>query len=377
MRWRGRTGAVGVAGLLVILVLAVAACDPASAPGLPDPAPKPTSMPLPGRGVPVLGMSKPVLGVDIYALSNYPAAEVRADGQRVLSYAKTVLKADAVGIVWNFFASSDSSAAVRSTRDTLTARNVAILTKIADSYGLQVEYRPVMLLPRLRNPWSGLILPGNPTKWFNNYYRAELPYLRVAQRLSVREFVVQTEMHSLNDSPFWQPFLARAAKVYHGVLSYAAWDGDYFGADPGAPVQAGLPNTHFLPPPYLGMDMYWHTKLPDTASQAEVTQAWDSLFSKAPPSILRRTAIDEMGIQARAGAYRNPPALDQPGRASDKVQARWFTAACSTVARFHMRGVFFWKVDLTDNPSHPATSLSTFEGRKGARAISACAKILH
>jgi hypothetical protein len=379
MSWHSRTGAAGrgLAGVLVVLALTLAACDPAPpAPG-PGPTRKTTVMPLPDSSGPVLGISKPVLGVDVYALSNYPASEVRVDGQRVLSYIKTVLKADAVGIVWNYFATGDSSAAVRSTRDTLSARNVAILTKIADSYGLQVEYRPVMLVPRLQNPWSGKILPANPVKWFDSYYRAELPYLRAAQRLGVREFVAQTEMHSLNDSPFWQPFLAKAAKVYHGVLSYAAWDGDYFGADPGAPVQAGLPNTHFLPPPYLGMDMYWHTQLRASASQTEVTQAWEALFSKAPPAILRRTAIDEMGIQARAGAYRDPPALDQAGRASDLVQARWFTAACATVAHFHMRGVFFWKVDLTDNPSHPATSLSTFEGRKAATAISACAKVLH
>jgi hypothetical protein len=382
MRGRSRTGAAGrgLAGLLAVLALALAACDPPPAAGPPQtqkPTPTPTPLPLPSSSVPVLGLSKPVLGVDLYALSNYPAAEVRTDGQRVLSYIKTVLKADAVGIVWNFFAPGDSSAAVQSTRDTLSARNVAILTRIADSYGLQVEYRPVILVPRLQNPWSGKILPGNPVRWFDNYYRAELPYLRAAQRLGVREFVAQTEMHSLNDSPFWQPFLAKAAKVYHGVLSYADWDGDYFGTDPGAPVQAGLPNTHFLPPPYLGMDMYWHTQLRASASQTEVTQAWAALFSKAPPAILRRTAIDEMGIQARVGAYRDPPALDQPGRGSDRVQARWFTAACATVARFRMRGVFFWKVDLTDNPSHPATSLSTFEGRKAATAISACARVLH
>jgi len=59
------------------------------------------------------------------------------------------------------------------------------------------------------------------------------------------------------------------------------------------------------------------------------------------------------------------------------VQANWFTAACAMVAKYHMRGVFFWKVDLTDNPAHPATSLSTFEGRKGVAAISECARILH
>jgi hypothetical protein len=59
------------------------------------------------------------------------------------------------------------------------------------------------------------------------------------------------------------------------------------------------------------------------------------------------------------------------------VQANWYIAACRTVRRYHLRGVFFWKVDLTDNPAHPATSLSTFEGKEGAVAISECAKIVN
>jgi hypothetical protein len=124
------------------------------------------------------------------------------------------------------------------------------------------------------------------------------------------------------------------------------------------------------------MDMYWHMHLGAAATSAEVTGAWEALFGKVPGSVLRRTAIDETGIQARAGAYRNPPNLDLPGRPSEQVQANWFTAACTTVHRYHMRGVFFWKVDLTDNPANPATSLSTFEGRSGAVAISECRKIL-
>jgi hypothetical protein len=37
---------------------------------------------------------------------------------------------------------------------------------------------------------------------------------------------------------------------------------------------------------------------------------------------------------------------------------------------------FFWKVDLADNQAHPATSLSTWEGRLGAVAISRCASII-
>jgi hypothetical protein len=356
--------------LLLVVVMATAACGHPLVPALTPRTAPATAAPHPGSG--------PLLGVDLYALSNYPAAEVRADGKRVLSYIRNVLKADAVGIVWTFFAARDSSDAVQAAGGTLSAGNVAILTRMAARYHLQVEYRPVIYV---RGPgdnhWERLISPRRPARWLSSYYRAELPYLRTAQRLGVPEFAAESEMHGLNIGSLWASFFARAATVYHGVISYAAWDGDYFGTTPGTPVQAVAPLTHLPPAKYVGVDMYWPLHLRATATSAEVTAAWEALFGKAPSSVLRRTAIDETGIQARAGAYRDPPNLGLPGRPSEQVQANWFTAACTTVQRYHMRGVFFWKVDLTDNPAHPATSLSTFEGRKGAAAISGCSKILH
>ena len=72
-----------------------------------------------------------MLGVDLYALNNYPAAQVEAYGKRMLAYIKNVLKADTVGIVWNFYAPSQFSDAVKATNATLSASNVGILTKIA------------------------------------------------------------------------------------------------------------------------------------------------------------------------------------------------------------------------------------------------------
>jgi len=47
------------------------------------------------------------------------------------------------------------------------------------------------------------------------------------------------------------------------------------------------------------------------------------------------------------------------------------------VKKYHLRGIFFWKVDLADNPAHPAAAESVFEGREGAAAISNCAKIIN
>jgi len=367
----------------VLLLAAAVMVSGCQHPLYPDPSPKPpqTAASLGRSDWPVLGAGRPLLGVNLYALSNPSASQVRADGVRTLGYIKHVLKADAVGIVWNFYAPHPYRDAVGATRDTLSARNVGILTRIAKRYGLAVEYRPLILVTGAANPWEGLIAPFPQKDWFSHYYQAELPYLRMAQRLGVPEFVTGTELMELNASRYWPTFFARVAKVYHGVISYSAWDGNYFGHNPGqgnspaAPFQVAKPQ--LLDVKYLGMDMYWHMNLPDGATAAQVTAAWDGLFRTMPASVLRRTAIDETGISARTGAYANPGDLGAAGAADEQVQANWFTAACRTVAKYHMRGVFFWKVDLTDFPDHPATSLSTFEGREGDAAISECARILH
>jgi hypothetical protein len=359
--------------LLFAVVLAVAGCVH---PLLPDPAANPNTAARQGTSEwPVLGKSQPVLGVDLYAQENYSPAQVKAYGQRTLGYIKNVLKANAVGIVWTFISPNPYEDTIEATDATLSADNVAILTNIALHDHLLVEYRPLILVPSLQNKWEGQISPYPEAGWFNNYYRAELPYLKVAQRLGVREFVTATELEELNGSSLWPSFFSRVAQVYHGVISYGAWDGNYFGVSPGAYFQHAMPQ--LLPVKYLGMDMYWHINLPPSATSSEVTGAWEALFGKMPSSVLRRTAIDETGIQARAGAYPAPQALGQSGVRSEQVQANWFTAACKTVQRYHMRGVFFFKVDLTDNPAHPALSLSTFEGQQGAEAISDCARIFH
>jgi hypothetical protein len=310
---------------------------------------------------------KPLLGVDLYALSNYSAADVEYYGERTLQYIKTKLKADAVGIVWNLYAPSRGSDVIDSTAKTLSPANVGILTEIAEADGLQVTYRPLIFVSdEPRAPWEGRIQPRDPDRWFDSYYQVELPYLRLAQQFHITEFVAATEMHDLATSPGWAGFFQRIAAVYQGNVTYASWDGDYF-----------PPKQHLLPADALGMDMYEAMPgLPASASEAQVLRDWDKYFDKMPASVVEQTTIQEIGIEARAGAYKDPANLGAPGALDQQVQANWFTAACKTVRKYNMRGVFFWKVDLTDNPAFPASSLSTFEGKQGATAIAACASIL-
>jgi hypothetical protein len=341
-------------GLLIVIAVAVAGCTSSDA-AAPDPV-TPT----------VIGSKGPVAGVNLYALSNYPAAQVAADGARTLSYIRNVLHADAVDIVWDFYAPSIGSDDVEATAATLSPSNVAILTRIAQQDHLLVEYRPLIMIEDTSQPWEGDIIPADPGTWFAHYFQRELPYLRLAQQYGINEFVAATEMKAMNGDPLWPLFLKEVGNVFHGVVSYAAYQADYFS-----------PADTLLPVKYLGMDMYEDIHVPSTATSSQVTAAWESFFAHIPAARLHATAIDETGIAARNGAYEKPSMLGTPGRFNAAIQAYWFTAACRTVKKFQLRAVFFWKVDLTDNPvNHPAPSLSTFEGKAGAQAISACASIL-
>jgi hypothetical protein len=310
-------------------------------------------------------VKRPILGVDLYAQNNYLPAATFVLGVRTISYIKNVLGAKAIGILWNFYSPGRTSDVVQARKSTMSVADVMMLTRLARRYGLAVEWRPLIFVPsHANNPWEGLINPPDPQAWFSSYFHAEYPYLKAAQKLHVSEFVAQTELHVLNPSPLWGSFFKRVGKVYHGVVSYASWYGDYL-----------PPKGHLLPVRLYGMDMYKALNLTYKATTAQVTAAWEKAFAGVPESVLKRTALDEEGIEARRGAYKLPPNLGAPGVPDEAVQANWFTAACRTVAHYHMRAVYFFKVDLTDNPAEPASSLSTFEGRKGAVAISDCAKL--
>jgi hypothetical protein len=312
--------------------------------------------------------AKPLLGVDLYGIRNYPPAKARRYGERMLAYIKNTLKANAVGILWNFYTPTRTSNSVITTAsDTLSVTDVKILTEIAKEDGLTVYYRPLIFVQNQEgaDPWEGKIRATDPAAWFNSYYQVELPYLEAAQQLGVTEFVAATEMHYMNEDPGWTPFFEKVSKVYHGTVSFATYEEDYF------------PPTHLQDLAAVGMDMYKAMpNLRPSASAAAVLAGWERYFDQMPASVLERTTIQEIGIEARAGAYGAPQDLGAPGKLDEKVQVSWFTAACEAVKHYDMRGLFYFKVDLADVPASPAKSLSTFEGKRGAQAIAACASIL-
>jgi hypothetical protein len=307
---------------------------------------------------------KPLVGVNLYVNENYTLAETKAWGERDLKYIADTLKLKAVAIAWDYNVPSPSSNSVTSSSSrTPTIADLATLTSIAKSRGLRVEYRVLYAIGN-SDSRNESIQPTSLTAWLGSLLAAETPALKLAQRDHVSEFVAGTEMASIDQSPLWGGFFAKAGRLYHGTLSYASWGGKSgsggFFSPQGAP----------LPLRYFGASAYPPVDLPATASVAQLTKAWVAFLRRAPESVLHVTAIDETGIPAVAGAYHDPYQWDGLGHAQPDlaVQANWYRAACQAADLVHVRAIYFWSAVLSSNPASAQPSLEGFEGHPATEA---------
>jgi hypothetical protein len=314
---------------------------------------------------------KPIVGVNLYVKYNWSLADVTAWGERDLRYIADTLGLKAVAIDWDYNVPSYGSDVVETSKTrTPTIADLKALTEIAQADGLRVEYRALFAINN-SDTRDGSITPNHVSVWLNSLLSTETPALKLAEDEGVSEFVVGTEMASVDRSWEWGRFFRKAAKIYQGNLSYASWGGRSNAHSGGFFDQ----NRVVLPTRDLGTSAYPSIDLSSNASVGQLTKAWeDFLTAYTPNSVLRRTTIDEIGIPALAGSYRDPWRWDGlSGTADPTVQARWFEAACRAVTAEHMRGIYFWSENLADNPAQPSNSLVGFLGRpKSLAAISSC-----
>lgn len=353
---RSREVLRGAAIVLAASIAAGCAAMPGRPPAAASLAPAPSRC---GSGFTV--------GADLYADHDYTAAAAGALGARDLAWIAGGLKVCAVQIDWDLYSSGN---AVYQGPDSASPADIAALTQIAQRDHLAVTYRVMFNIPA-QSGRTGRIAPSDPGAWFASLLAAERPYLGLAQRYRVSEFIAGNEQTSIEANPRWGSFYAQAARIYHGALSYATWGG--------RPGYAGVADGDLgqLPPvPDWGITAYPLVDLPASASQAKVTAAWSAYLRRIPSWALGRMELDEVGIPAAAGAYER--AWDWTaftGSADDTVQARWFTAACTAARSDRMRGIWFFAVFLEDDPAHPYPGLAKFEARPATEAaIRNCAE---
>jgi hypothetical protein len=323
-------------------------------------------------------LAAPLLGVDVYSETPYPLAETERQGRAVLGYLRTGLNAQVAGLMWDLCTPSRHSEIVRqcapdatTSTGSLSPRDIAALAAIARRDGLRVAMRPIIRIgsPKYwddsRISWEGHITPPDEHQWFVSLLAAETPYLKVARQFHVVQFIVGTELEGLKYSIWWMWFLGQAHQVCGCQVSYSAQMTEFTQNSP------NLPPIHAL-----GTDYYPVLKLPATATQEQVTAAWEASLGIIPKPKLERTSLDEISIRGTAGAYHDPADWNAAGATSPQVQARFFIGACTSAARFHMRAIYFYYVPLDDSLTQPLTFPAYFVKNAGSKAIRECRAIL-
>lgn len=289
-------------------------------------------------------------GIDVDAYT-YQGQDIPVAASAVVKYALH-LHANAISITFPFFMNGLDALGVSTRGFTPTPHEMAVITRIAEAYGLYVVFRPLLDEASIGYQFRGNMRPRNPARWFASYRRFLLPYAKAAQRAGAQEFVVGTELSSLYESPRWEPLDAAVRHVYHGTL---AFDSNWWGVSSlGGAGGKGLTE---------GVDAY-------PGIPTHITQGWKIYDHRLPPG----TVEMEVGIAAVRGAFAAPYTHRWPGRPIDEsVQARWFTAACHAAVAAHLGGIYFWSINLSPQQSGPTPNAAgNWAHGAGAAAISSC-----
>jgi hypothetical protein len=355
---------------VIVLTGLLGGCSQLS-PNIPSARPAPAPPVLEGTKEPTVAQISATakaaiadLGVQIFWHGVNDSYSVKTNGDRLLDYVMS-LGANSVGISFPIFTDGAWPTRVYTIANiTPTPESLAEVIRNAKGRGLRVMLRPIIDEKNITGyaaAWRGSIEPKNDTAWFASYREALLPFLAAGQAAGADTFVVGTELDSLVDrSAQWQELLTAAAGVFKGRLSYADNWGEWATGRPG--VAGAVP----------GLDAYPQLRLSDSATVAQITNAWTSWLQKRPAE-LTSTVVQEIGIAATPGAYAHPARWAEDGQTVvPSIQVNWFAGACAAVKSLSMAGIYFWSLDAWAEPAKAASyNAGSFIGR-GDAAIQAC-----
>jgi Glycoside Hydrolase Family 113 len=310
------------------------------------------------------GATTAQLGVQVYWHEVTDDEAVKGNADRLFDYA-IGLGANSIGISFPIYTDGVQPTRVY-TRDrvTPTPDSLQVVIGEAKARGLRVMLRPLIDEENIKDgagAWRGTIKPRNITAWFASYQATMMPFLTAAEAAHADMFVLGSELDSLvGQAARWHALQAAAAAVFNGRLAYA---------DNWTQWVTGRPGVSGVDP---GLDAYPQLHLPDSATVAQIAAAWIAWFQRRPPE-LTRTVVQEVGIAATPGAYKEPAAWGKPGQTlAPRIQANWFAGACGAVKSLHMSGIYFWNLDAWADPTKAATyTTGSFIGR-GDSAIKTC-----
>lgn len=348
-----------------MLCVGLAACT--ASPTAPAAAPAESGAPAPT--VPTVarpwqpGMTE--LGVNVlWEDSKEDDDEVtRKKARRMIDYL-VALHANNVALNFPYFMDGVAASTLRPDKLVPSPQRVAIFLQEAQAAALRVRLRPLLDERTLGEAWRGMIRPADRDRWFASYTSFLLPYAEVARDHGAVGIVLAVELNSLQGDRRWTDVIDKIKQVFPGELTYSVNFDDFQDRRPTPAVDR------------VGVDVYFKTDLPDSASVAELSAEWRSWLTRYAGRQPRGLVLDEVGIAAQDGGYRHPASWGNPKASLNlAVQASWYRAICDAVEASDIGGVYFWYVRMHHNPGHEDPEQAdrlTFVDRPAEDAVREC-----
>jgi hypothetical protein len=301
-------------------------------------------------------------GIQVYWHTGGTESQIQTAADRVLDFV-VGLGANSVGLTFPVYTDGAYPTRVYAGTDTPSTANLKLVIRAAEARGLRVELRPTIdekNIAMTPNAWRGSLQPPDPAAWFASYGHFLGRYARLAQRYQVEEFIIGTELSSLQpQTSQWRRLKAAVHRTgFAGVVSYNFnWSG-----------------VSRMPFRQLGIDAYPSLAVADSAAVAVLSRHLKRWFRHLPLYGSNPLVAQEAGIAAVRGMYAHPWLL---GNSSDQldqsVQARWFTAMCNATHAAGLGGLYYWMLDSNVDPRHPgAQSPTGWLGRTAETSIRRC-----
>lgn len=233
----------------------------------------------------------------------------------------------------------------------------------AHSLGYKVFFVPLMQV-RQSGGWSGSITFNNAPEnqaWFDSYWQAMQPYIKVAASEHVEQMAIGTELQTLQKSApdrYWNQLIQRIQTVFTNKLTY---DMNWSSLSATFPTWLSNPALN-----YIGVSAY--VPLVDTPIRVDpnaMSALWETKI---------KTQLDDLSVQfnkpvliSEIGYRNSADALYQTWEITSKAlpdpeeQAGAYDATLSNaMSDPHIAGTFFWgwdDVGMFSIKNQPATQI--------------------
>lgn len=298
---------------------------------VPPPHPRPAH---PASGFVQRGFALPAYSRDAYRSSRVP---------------ESLRELVAVGATWvqlnpTWYQGNPLATSIAPTARSPSDASVEYAIQAAHRVGLKVLLKPLVDLAPDGTGYRGTIRPPDLAAWFASYTRFISHFAALAERQTVEEFGLGTELAGVSSQrASWLAVVQAVRARYHGPVLYAANFDEYRNV------------TFWDALDLIGIDAYWPVSSHPTADVEALRRAWIPIVRELATFAAgagKPILFTEAGYPSQRGSTTAPWSWTTSRTPDQDEQASAYQALlASLTGRPWWAGVFWWAWDVPSAPS--------------------------